>query len=121
MKLDAKRSKVTPFDKPSDLILWLRNEVGSPITPAAQDAVEEAAKSDDAFRAALNEHVDSWYVMKRDMNLIRLLLLETEGEDPKPDLSALLIEAAFVHGEIITDGNPSVTCSLQARQNESRA
>ncbi len=26
--------------------------------------------------------------MKRDMNLIRLLLLETEGEDPQPDLSA---------------------------------
>ena len=54
--------------------------------------------------------------MKRDMNLIRLLLLETEGEDPKPDLSAfsedqrvyhsaLLIEAGLVHGEIVTDGS----------------
>jgi len=54
--------------------------------------------------------------MKRDMNLIRLLLLETEGEDPKPDLSAytedqrvyhsaLLIEAGLVHGEIVTEGN----------------
>jgi hypothetical protein len=53
--------------------------------------------------------------MKRDMNLIRLLLLETEGEDPKPDLSAyteeqrvyhsaLLIEAALVHGAILPDG-----------------
>ncbi len=54
--------------------------------------------------------------MKRDMNLIRLLLLETEGEEPGPDLSsfteeqrvyhsALLIEAGLVHGEIILDGN----------------
>jgi len=44
------------------------------------------------------------------MNLIRLLLLETEGEDPKPDLSAytedqcvyhsaLLIEAGLVDGQ----------------------
>jgi hypothetical protein len=54
--------------------------------------------------------------MKRDMNLIRLFLLETEGEDPKPDLSAytedqrvyhsaLLIEAELVHGEILLDGS----------------
>lgn len=54
--------------------------------------------------------------MKRDMNLIRLLLLETEGEDPKLDLSAhteeqrvyhsaLLIEAGLVHGETVLDGN----------------
>jgi hypothetical protein len=53
--------------------------------------------------------------MKRDMNLIRLLLLETEGEDPKPDLSAytdaqcnyhsvLLIEAGLVDGKIIPNG-----------------
>lgn len=52
--------------------------------------------------------------MKRDMNLIRLQLLESEGGEPKPDLSAyteeqlmyhsaLLIEAGLVHGEIITD------------------
>ena len=54
--------------------------------------------------------------MKRDMNLIRLLLLATEGEDPKPDLlvysedqrlyhSALLIEAGRVHGQVIEDGS----------------
>ena len=49
--------------------------------------------------------------MKRDMNLIRLILLETEGEVPKPDLSAytedqrvyhsaLLIEAGLIDGKI---------------------
>ena len=54
--------------------------------------------------------------MKRDMNLIRLLLLATEGEEPKPDLSAysedqrvyhsaLLIEAGLVHGETVLDGS----------------
>jgi hypothetical protein len=47
--------------------------------------------------------------MKRNMNLIHLLLLETESEEPRPDLSqyseghrvyhsALLIEAGLVHG-----------------------
>jgi hypothetical protein len=54
--------------------------------------------------------------MKRDMNLIRLLLLETEGVEPMPDLSAyteeqrvyhsaLLIEAGLVHGETVLDGS----------------
>jgi len=49
------------------------------------------------------------------MNLIRLLLLKYEGEEPKPDLSAyteaqqvehstLLIEAGLVHGQVIEDG-----------------
>ena len=64
--------------------------------------------------------------MKRDMNLIRLLLLETEGEDPKPDLSAysedqrlyhsaLLIEAELVHGIINTDhmGQPAATVVMR--------
>ena len=63
--------------------------------------------------------------MKRDMNLIRLLLLETEGEEPKPDVSAftearllyhsaLLIEAGLVHGTIILDnGQPINTVTLR--------
>ncbi len=64
--------------------------------------------------------------MKRDMNLIRLLLLETEGEDPKPDLSAyseqqrlyhsaLVIEAGLVHGIIRKDsmGQPNGTVRLR--------
>jgi len=64
--------------------------------------------------------------MKRDMNLIRQLFLETEGGDPKPDLSsfteeqrayhsALLIEARLVHREIILDGNgqPAGTVTLR--------
>lgn len=64
--------------------------------------------------------------MKRDMNLIRLLLLETEGEEPKPDLSnysegqriyhsALLIEAKLIHGVIRTDatGHPNGTVRIR--------
>jgi hypothetical protein len=60
------------------------------------------------------------------MNLIRLLLLETEGEDPEPDLSAyteeqrvyhsaLLIEAGLVHGDIIlnSEGQPATTVTLR--------
>jgi hypothetical protein len=68
--------------------------------------------------------------MKRDMNLIRLLLLETEGEDPKPDLSpysgeqrvyhsALLIEAGLIDGQIIPNaiGLPARTVSLRLTWN----
>ncbi len=64
--------------------------------------------------------------MKRDMDLIRLLLLQAEGEEPAPDLSgyteqqqvyhsALIIEAGLVHGEIITDGDgqPRTTATLR--------
>ena len=64
--------------------------------------------------------------MKRDMNLIRLLLLQTEGEDPKPDLSAysgeqcvyhsaLLIEAGLIDGHIIPNatGLPAHTVRLR--------
>jgi hypothetical protein len=64
--------------------------------------------------------------MKRDMNLIRFLLLDTEGEDPKPDLSpyseeqkvyhsALLIEAGLVDGRIIggSNGEPVGTVTLR--------
>lgn len=54
--------------------------------------------------------------MKRDMNLIRSLLLETEGATPKQDLSsytteqlvyhsALLVEAGLVDGTIIENGS----------------
>jgi hypothetical protein len=56
--------------------------------------------------------------MKRDMNLIRLLLLDVEGDEPKPDLSnytdeqkgyhlAKLVEAGLVNGEISRDNNGS--------------
>lgn len=57
--------------------------------------------------------------MKRDMNLIRLLLLETEGQAPKPDLSnysekqqvyhtALLIDAGLVDGIAIKDSSGEI-------------
>lgn len=68
--------------------------------------------------------------MKRDMELIRLSLLEVEGEEPPPDLSAyseeqkvyhmtLCIEAGLVHGEIVTDGNgyPAGTAAIRLTWN----
>jgi hypothetical protein len=64
--------------------------------------------------------------MKRDMDLIRLLLLEVEAEEPKPDLSAytkeqriyhtaLLIEAGFIDGTILPngDGYPVATTTIR--------
>jgi hypothetical protein len=58
LRADAKRSNANSFDRPGDFIVWLRSEVGNPITPAAQEAVEDAAKNDDVFKAAWNVHVD---------------------------------------------------------------
>lgn len=57
-RADAERSNAKPFDKPDDLITWLKTEVGSPINQAAQEAVEEATKNDNVFKAAWNEHVN---------------------------------------------------------------
>jgi hypothetical protein len=58
LRVDAQRSNAKPFDIPDDLITWLEAEVGNPISQAAQEAVEEAAKNDNVFKAAWNEHVD---------------------------------------------------------------
>ena len=63
--------------------------------------------------------------MKRDMDLIRSLLLQVEGED-NPDLSkwteeqqlyhmALLIEAEFVHGSIIDDEQGNTRTTITTR------
>src|SRR5437763_7550316 len=64
--------------------------------------------------------------MKRDMELIRLLLLLYEGEEPKPDLSAyseeqqvyhtaLLVDAKLVDGSILPDrtGYPRGTAVIR--------
>lgn len=64
--------------------------------------------------------------MKRDMNLIRSLLLEVEGEEPKPDLTkyseeqqvyhcALLIEAGLVDGAVVPNeiGYPAATSIIK--------
>jgi hypothetical protein len=57
-QLDAsqKFSNAQHFDKPFDLVAWFKNTWG--ITPEAEDAIEAAAKSDETFKAAWNEHVD---------------------------------------------------------------
>jgi hypothetical protein len=69
--------------------------------------------------------VEGNLTMKRNMDLIRLLLLDTEGESPKPDLSsyseekivyhsALIIEAGLVHGEITSlHGEPRLTSRIR--------
>jgi len=41
--------------------------------------------------------------MKRDLELIRLLLQEAEGENPKPDLSAYSEEAILYHYELMEE------------------
>jgi hypothetical protein len=64
--------------------------------------------------------------MKRDMDLIRLLLLQCEGEEPKPDLSsyteeqqvyhaALLVEAALIHGAVLKDGEGHLVGAAMVR------
>ncbi len=63
--------------------------------------------------------------MKRDMDLIRALLLSTEGEN-LPDLSkwteaqqvehmALLVEAKLVHGEIMFGGDGEIRSVIYTR------
>ena len=51
--------------------------------------------------------------MKRDMNLVRLLLLQHEGEEPTPDLSGFTDEQQLYHEALLIeahllDGQPRV-------------
>ena len=68
--------------------------------------------------------------MKRDMELIRLQLMQVEGEEPGPDLSAyteeqqvyhmaLLIEAGLVDGDVTNnaDGFPVTTTAIRLTWN----
>jgi hypothetical protein len=56
MNANQKMAQAQHFDNPVALINWFRNLTG--ITADIQDAIEDAAKQDDAFKAAWNEHVD---------------------------------------------------------------
>lgn len=64
--------------------------------------------------------------MNRDLDLIRLLLLLTDGDEPKLDFtpytqaqwlyhSALLIEAKFVHGRTIENGDGEIATTIRSR------
>jgi len=57
-QLDAnqKFSKAQHFDKPDGVIAYFRNVNGLP--QDCEDAIEEAAKNDDGFKAAWNEHIN---------------------------------------------------------------
>ena len=55
-KVNQKMSEAQHFDKATDVISWFKNRFT--ITPEIEDAIEDAAKHDDAFKAAWNEHVD---------------------------------------------------------------
>jgi hypothetical protein len=54
---NLKMAQAQHFDTPTTMIIWFRNGLGG-ITAEIQDAIEEAAKHDDGFKAAWNEHVD---------------------------------------------------------------
>jgi hypothetical protein len=57
-RADLKMAQAQHFDKPVDLINWLKYANGGVVTAEVQDAIEDAAKHDDAFKSAWNEHVD---------------------------------------------------------------
>jgi hypothetical protein len=57
VRADQKMAQAQHFDNPVLLINWFRS-LFNVITSEAQDAIEDAAKHDDAFKAAWNEHVD---------------------------------------------------------------
>jgi len=55
---NLKMAQAQSFDKPLELIFWFKRLNAGSLTADAQDAIEDAAKHDDAFKAAWNEHVD---------------------------------------------------------------
>lgn len=56
MSANLKMAQAQHFDTPALVISWFRNLGG--ITAEVEDAIEDAAKHDEAFRTAWNEHVD---------------------------------------------------------------
>ena len=57
-RADLKMAQAEHFDKPIDLINWFKSLNGYTVSPDVQDAIEDATKNDDAFKAAWNEHVE---------------------------------------------------------------
>ena len=53
---NLKMAQAQHFDAPTIMINWFKSTAG--ITAEIQDAIEDAAKHDDGFKAAWNEHVD---------------------------------------------------------------
>jgi hypothetical protein len=56
--------------------------------------------------------------MKRDMDLIRLLLQDIEGEEPKPDLSGCSDRQVFYHLELMQDAGLIVVGFLRGGSGE---
>jgi hypothetical protein len=57
LRADQKFSLAQHFDNADGVIAWFKYNYSQTIVPAVQDAIEDAAKHDDAFKAAWNEHV----------------------------------------------------------------
>ena len=55
---NLKMSEAQHFDNPTLLITWFKNFNAGALRSDAQDAIEQAASNDDAFKTAWNEHVD---------------------------------------------------------------
>ena len=45
------------FDKPADVITWFKSLNYGSVSPEVQDAIEDAAKHDEAFNTIWNVHV----------------------------------------------------------------
>jgi hypothetical protein len=55
---NQKMAAAQAFDKPADLIIWFKSQNAGTVSPEVQDAIEDATKHDEAFKAVWNEHVD---------------------------------------------------------------
>lgn len=58
VKKDAKRSNAAHFDKPGDVVNWFQSQLGTPLTPEAQAAVEKARDKDQQFKEFWTEHIE---------------------------------------------------------------
>ena len=58
LKADQKLAQAQHFDKPVDVISWFKVFNYGAVSPEVQDAIEDATKRDEVFKAIWNEHVD---------------------------------------------------------------
>ena len=55
---DPKRSVADHFEKPAEVLNWLKVSAGGSINPDAQAAIEQACSKDADFKSFWTEHVD---------------------------------------------------------------
>ena len=95
--------KQKPVERLVEQILSAKQRDADADVSALEREIDELVYALYAYDQGRKRHRERCCEMKRDMNLIRVLLLETEGEEPKPDLSDYTEEQRVYHSALLIE------------------